>query len=29
MKILVNTPNYKDPSSGGVASFYYGDQIWL
>lgn len=24
MKILVNTPNYNNPSSGGVASFYYG-----
>lgn len=24
MKILINTPNYKDPSSGGVASFYSG-----
>lgn len=24
MKILINTPNYKDPSSGGVASYYYG-----
>lgn len=24
MKILVNTPNYSQPSSGGVASFYYG-----
>lgn len=23
-KILINTPNYKDPSSGGVASYYYG-----
>ena len=24
MKILINTPNYHDPSSGGVASFYSG-----
>jgi len=24
MKILINTPNYKNPSSGGVASYYYG-----
>lgn len=23
-KILINTPNYKDPASGGVASYYYG-----
>lgn len=24
MKILVNTPDYKTPSAGGVASFYHG-----
>lgn len=24
IKILINTPNYKNPSSGGVASYYYG-----
>ena len=24
MKILVNTPNYKKPASGGVANHYYG-----
>lgn len=24
MKILINTPDYRRPSSGGVASFYYG-----
>lgn len=23
-KVLINTPNYKDPSSGGIASYYYG-----
>ncbi len=26
MKILINTPDYQNPSSGGVASFYYGMQ---
>lgn len=24
MKILINTPNYKKPASGGVANHYYG-----
>lgn len=24
MKILINTPNYKNPQSGGVANHYYG-----
>lgn len=24
MKLLVNTPDYTNPSSGGVASYYYG-----
>lgn len=26
MKLLINTPDYHKPSSGGVASFYYGMQ---
>lgn len=24
MKLLINTPDYHNPSSGGVASYYYG-----